>query len=486
MWDLLKGSTLLYENTTGKVAVGRRRYKDRLLRHTTEVTLFSHGDEDDDEQETEKEEEENELDYFNFKRFSILSLSSSSTKDHPRGTPRYSPSPSLASAAPSHRLTPPINVMRGDCPPIPLSGVMPRLDRLRIVLQDAYDYHLLFCPRLSKCPLLEGLEVDKLVILGARSPLVVLPICFPATHRSTPVTPSLLVNSSPLLRFSAELLDEDETLYLPGQRPGSAAPSIMTGKSSNTAKAGYTGYNKSTSSSGGLPFGLSELTIVMPSGRSYDAKDYEDYHHIFHHRHSVNSLTKFTVVFLSHPKPSTTISKPKSAITSQSNTSTKSKLKSKFSFGRSHNDTYNAAVDCGRNDQNHADNDDAPWQIAFYDSRPGNPNWTSYLNLAEDLTKSIISVPLETSIEIVGLENLDGELLNMGVGVMRAHRSGVIMQERIKRRIEVRLKAEGRDRDVGQKIGNTRFRDLNDWLIDGGRTELGKEGMKEYHDDADE
>ncbi|WVQ98016.1 hypothetical protein IAU59_005136 [Kwoniella sp. CBS 9459] len=479
MWALLKGSTLLYENTTGKGAVGRRRFKDRLLRHTTEVTLHSHGDEDQEE-----EQEQEEMDYFNLKRFSILPLSSSST----RGTPRHSPSPSLASVTPSHLLSPSLNVLPGDCPPIPLSGVMPRFDILRIVLQDAYDYHLLFCPRVSKCPLLEGLEVDRLVILGARSPLVVLPICFPATHRSMPVTPSIVVNSpaSPQLRSSAQLIEDNETLCVPGHRPGSATPSIMAGKSGHNANAKSSSGQKTKSSGGGLPFGLSELTIVMPSGRSYDAKDYEDYHHIFHHRHSVDCLTKFTIVFLSHPKAQP---KPVSTATAptEANAKAKSKLKSKFSFGKTHsdiehNETYNAAVDCTK-DRDHAHNENTPWQVAFYDSRPGNPNWTSYLNLAEDLTRAIISVPLETSVEIVGLENLDGELLNMGVGVMRDHRSGVIMQERIRRRIEVCLKAEGRDREVEQKIANTRFADLDDWLEGGGRGDLGEEGMKEYYGD---
>ncbi|OCF41671.1 hypothetical protein I317_04477 [Kwoniella heveanensis CBS 569] len=480
MWEILKGSTLLYENTTGKVAVGRRRFKDRLLRHTTEVTLLSHGDEEDEDQAEKKDEDEG-TDYFDLKRFSILSLSSSSTRASPRGTPKHSPSPSHASATPAHLLTPSINVMPGDCPPIPLNGVMPRLDTLRIVLQDAYDYHLLFCPRLSKCPLLEGLEVDRLVILGARSPLVVLPVCFPATHRSTPVTPSIMVNSSPQLRSSAELIDENETLSPPGQRPRSATPSIMTGRSGATTRSSYG--NKLGSSSGGLPFGLSELTIVMPSGRSYDVKDYEDYHHIFHHRHSVDCLTKFTIVFLSHPQAEAS-PKPPSATTAHAKAEPISKLKSIFGRSRNndHNDTYNAAVDCSNDHHDHAQNGNAPWQIAFYDSRPGNPNWTSYLNLAEDLTQAIISVPVETFIEIVGLENLDGELLNMGVGVMRDHRSGSIMQERIRRRIEVRLKAEGRDRDVRRKIGNTTFRDLDDWLGDGGKKDLGEEGMREYYD----
>ncbi|WVW78511.1 hypothetical protein I302_100466 [Kwoniella bestiolae CBS 10118] len=417
MWDKLVGSTLLYENTTGKIAIGRRRFKDRLLRHTQTITLHSHGD--DDDQDTDEEEEQE--DYFgNLKKLSILShthsRNSSSSSIFSFGK-RSTPSTPIIITPPA-----PQPIIPPSCPPVPLNGVMPRLSTLRIILADAYDYHLLFCPRFgSACPLLEGLELDKLIIIGARSPLVVLPTAFPATTIETNSPMGLTPNTSRR------------------NTPTTTSPALPTpplGAPTNTTKI---------KSSGGLPIGLSELTVILPTGRSYDSKDYEGYHNIFHYKKTLESISKLTIVFLT-------------SINHAQSQQTKSDRTNGYDRGQ----------------------DRSLWQVAFYSSRTYNPTWTSYLCLAEDLAKACLAVPLETQIEIVGIENIDGELLNMGINTLKERgKSGRIMQERIQRQIEVGLIASNRECNVGVKGRGLVFRELGEWLEKDGRRELGEEGLKE-------
>ncbi|WVQ69209.1 uncharacterized protein L199_007425 [Kwoniella botswanensis] len=414
MWDRLVGSTLLYENTTGKISIGRRRFKDRLLRHTDTITLHSHGDDDGDCQDSDSEETEDYLG--NLKRLSILSHSQSHSRNSSSSSvfsfgKRSNPTTPIL-------ITPPIS-----CPPVSLSGVMPRLSTLRIILADAYDYHLLFCPRFgSACPLLEGLELERLIIIGARSPLVVLPTAFPSTTIET---------SSPMG------LTPTMTRHTPTPTttsPALASPPMMGHINTVSTKI---------KSSGGLPIGLSELTIVLPTGRSYDSKDYEGYHNIFHYKKTLGSISKLTIVFLTSP----------------SSTSTSA----------------------GKGNGYRTEDKQSLWQVAFYSSRNYNPTWTSYLCLAEDLAKACLAVPLETTIEIVGMENIDGELLNMGIGTMKERgKSGMIMRERIKRQIEVRLIASNKEYEVNIKNQYLKFRDLDDWLDCGeGRRQLGEKGFEE-------
>ncbi|WWD07719.1 hypothetical protein V865_005821 [Kwoniella europaea PYCC6329] len=431
MWDRLVGSTLLYENTTGKISIGRRRFKDRLLRHTESITLHSHGDDDGDCQDSDSEEPE---DYFgNLKKLSILSHShsrnSSSSSIFSFGKRSNPTTPILITPPP-----PPAKALPISCPPVPLNGVMPRLSTLRIILADAYDYHLLFCPRFgSACPLLEGLELERLIIIGARSPLVVLPTAFPSTTIET---------SSPM-GLTATVTRHTPTPTTTS--PALASPPMMGHINTVSTKI---------KSSGGLPIGLSELTIVLPTGRSYDSKDYEGYRNIFHYKKTLESISKLTIVFLTSPT----------------------------SHGRSTQPEQ-------RNRYWNGDKQSL-WQVAFYSSRNYNPTWTSYLCLAEDLAKACLAVPLETTIEIVGMENIDGELLNMGIGTMKERgKSGMIMQERIKRQIEVRLIASNKEYEVNTKNQYLKFRDLDDWLDCGegrrqlgekGYEELGKEGYREF------
>ncbi|WRT64808.1 uncharacterized protein IL334_001744 [Kwoniella shivajii] len=422
MWKAFKGSTISYENQTGKIPVGKRRFKDRLLRHTKQVTLHSHGDDDDDDDDDEDENNsrmggdhdgaQKEEDYFgNFKQLNLLSHSRNSSVN----TIKTTPNP----ATPINTPTPNLDT----CPPISLNAIMPKLDTLRIILTDAFDYHLLFCPRYgTPCPLLEGgLKLNKLVVVGARSPLVVLPVAFPSHQISGPVNSSKL--TSPLLSPPSSYTSGHSHVY---------NHKFNTSTSSTSSTTPTT--QKSTN---GLPIGLQELVIILPSGRSYDAKDYEGYQHVFYHRENLNRIEKLSIVFLTSSSPSSGSVGPRNKRPS-------------------------------------------PWQIAFYDSRPASSSyWTSYLCLAEDITIAILAIPKEANIDIVGIENIDGELLNMGIGVMKDGRVGKVMEERLRRQMEIRLKAKGRDNEIEIRTKNLNIRTLKDWLIDDGKEDLGEEGLRE-------
>ncbi|KAK8847374.1 hypothetical protein IAR55_005232 [Kwoniella newhampshirensis] len=360
---LLDGSGVVHEAVTGKVAVGRRRFKDRLLKFTGDVTLLSHGDDDDDE-------------------------------DGEDGVEIW------------------------ECPPVSLKVLTPRLKTLRIILADEFDYHLTFCPRYPHhCPLLLDLDhvVDRLIVLGARSPLVVLPTAFPTYTSSTPTTPtSASLSNKDDLRMN---MDMDRTLTRsPPLTSTTPRPSSRNGGGRHGSS-----HNGAVRYRSALPRGLSELFIVLPTGLSYDAKDYSDHHHAFHKRKTLDDLQRLTIIF-SVPNP------------------------------------YK------------------PWQTAYYDSRQ-DPNWTSYLNLCEDLAETCLAVPDETKVIVVGVENMDGELLNMGVGVMREgkRKVGQIMEERVRRRMEVRLRAKGREEEVGRRNDSVLFMDLAEWMRSEGQQILGEE-----------
>ncbi|WWC59300.1 uncharacterized protein I303_101851 [Kwoniella dejecticola CBS 10117] len=398
MVEKLKGSTILYENTTRKVAVGRKRFKDRLLRHTEQVTLHSHGDDNDNDDEDQTQEEE---DYFgNFSRLSIFSNNN--------GHSRSSSTSSIFSFGKSKsNPTTPVEIPLG-CPHVSLSEMMPRLKTLRIILADAFDYHLLFCPRFnSPCPLLEGLEIEKLVVVGARSPLVVLPNSFPSTTSLT-TTPTL--TTAPF-----------------------ADPNLLTPPITSP------GVTKKIRSTGGLPIGLKELTIVVPTGRSYDLKDYEGYENIFTNKRTLDTIMRITLVFLTVNTPTP---------------------ESKFSRSKSEAQGL--------------------WQIAYYNSRQS-PYATSFSSLIEDLVRVITSLPLTAEIEIVGIENFDGELLNMGIGIMKQGKNKIrsIIEDRIRNQLYVRLIAKNRQSQVNAVNEKVVFTDLHDWLQDKGNAELGDHGFEE-------
>ncbi|WWD21466.1 hypothetical protein CI109_105952 [Kwoniella shandongensis] len=375
---VLSGSAVVHEAVTGKVAVGRKKFKDRLLKLTQEVTLLSHGDDDDDESDDERG----------------------------RGKEIW------------------------ECPPLSLSALTPKMKTLRIVLADEFDYHLTFCPRYPHhCPLLLDLDyrIDRMIILGARSPLVVLPTAFP-NYTSSPTTSlSLPISPTHTTTFSrtstrstpppSTIIDGDSTLTLTlddvdnrgGGREGHGRHSA----------SGHHG-NGTFGGRSALPKGILDLYVVLPTGQSYDAKDYQDHHHAFHKYKTLSDLQRLTIVF-STPTP------------------------------------YK------------------PWQIAYYDSRQ-DPTWTSYLNLAEDIAETCLSVPGETEVRVVGVENMDGELLNMGVGVMQQgkERVGKIMEERVRRRMEVRLRAKGREEEVGKRAERVRFVRLQEWMEEEGTEVLGE------------
>ncbi|WWC86951.1 uncharacterized protein L201_001832 [Kwoniella dendrophila CBS 6074] len=401
MWEKMIGSTILYENFTGKILIGRRKFKDRLLRYTNEVTLYSHGDDED-----ENGEDVNDEDYFgNFNRLSIFSQKSSSHSRNSSSSsifafnkPRSNPTtPVMPSPSPDKPLI---------CPPVSLNSVMPRLRILRIVLSDEFDYHLLFCPRYCQtCPLLEGLSnsnsnsnLEKLVIIGARSPLVVLPTAF-SSGTSSSTTPLLTPPTSP-------------NLY----------PVIPRSKST-----------------GGLPLGLSELTIVLPTGKSYDSKDYEGYQSIFQNKKVLGTIEKLNIVFL-------------------------------ISLKGQNGDIIQQSYD----EEDDDNEEDIVWQIAYYNSRSAIDK-TSYIALADDLVECCLSLPLETEIDIIGIENLDSKNLNINANYRGHIHNKVknIMEDRIRRQIEIRLKSKNKQDLIHERNKRINFLNLQNWLKVHGKEELG-------------
>ncbi|ODN94366.1 hypothetical protein L198_05225 [Cryptococcus wingfieldii CBS 7118] len=411
MQDVLRGSVIVHEAATGMVTGGRKRFKDRLLKRVSEVTVWSHGEDDDDDE----------------------------------------PSPPC-------------------CPPVTLNYLLPKLDSLRIVLGEAFDYHMTFCPRYPPtCPMFRDLVVEKLVILGARSPMPVLPLAFPHKYYNTPTTPttpgSVGTGSSvgttspntPLIAVTEgegedDHLANDPLLLVPNANPSNvsalyraSANSFLpansffppTGKHhTRTAslappaqvlpkiKNGHTRNTSLPKSLSSLPLPsppatntthsprlppCQELTIVMPTGLSYDAKDYQPYSHCFRHRKTLLTLERFVLVFYSPPK-----------------------------LGR-------------------------PWQIAFYNARKDGSS-TSYVSLVDDVAGTCLAVPFRTEIEIVGTETMDGELLNMGLNTMRTGKVGKVMQDRLRSRIETKWYAEGMKGDVKDRLRRVRFRTLGEWL----------------------
>ncbi|WWC67902.1 uncharacterized protein I206_101820 [Kwoniella pini CBS 10737] len=370
MFEKLKDSTILYENITGKITVGRKKFKDRLLKHTEEVTLHSHGDDNCNEEEEEEKNEKLSL-FLENKNHQRSSSSSCSNSFNYKSKSRTNTLIEI-----------PIN-----CPNVSLNEIMPRLKILRIILADEFDYHLLFCPKFnSPCPLLKNLKIEKLIIIGARSPLVVLPNSFPSTITfTTPNSPPIQLNS-----------------------------------------------NKKIKSTGGLPIGLKELTIILPTGRSYDLKDYEGFENIFNNNnnHSLNSIKKISIIFLTNNKRNL-------------------------------------------------------WQIAFYNSRD-----IKYLNsfssLIEDLIKIIISLPLNSSnlnlnLNIIGIENFDGELFNMGIGIMKKGKENLknFIIEKIKNQLYIKLVKKNKQNQINEIFNKINFINLDDWLENDGNKELGDNGFKE-------
>ncbi|WVN89465.1 uncharacterized protein L203_104688 [Cryptococcus depauperatus CBS 7841] len=374
-FPILKGSSAMEEAMSGKVLVGRKKFKDRLLKHVGRATIYSHDDMDDSEHACQGPQEL--------------------------------------------------------CPPLALCSLMPRLRTLRIVLANAYDYHTTFCSRYPHhCPLLFDLAIEKLVILGARSPLPVLPLAFP-NKTSSSTTP--IVNTENLPVPVIESLPSQSALSLQlGHAKSSSLSLVSLAKPKHPIIKSHSRTPSAISLSkqlGPLPTPapppaithsprlppLCELTIVMPTGLSYDAKDYQPYSHCFRHKKTMLSLQRLTIVF------------------------------------------YVPRESC------------EPWKTAFYDARRGN-SWTSYLNLADDLASAALAVPLQTFTTIVGTENLDGELLNMGVNVMRERRVGEVMQNRVISRIETKWRAEGGGSgetgtlELREKIDKVNFVRFDEWL----------------------
>ncbi|WVQ83337.1 hypothetical protein IAT38_005476 [Cryptococcus sp. DSM 104549] len=367
---VLYGSTIVHEAVTGKVAVGRKRFKDRLLKHVGAVTLLSHGEDDDDDDEEANRE--------------------------------------------GCREAPPC------CPPVPLSVLMPKLELLRVVLSDDFDYHCMFCPRYPRqCPLLVDLSVDKLVILGARTPLVVLPIAFPSNASA----PSTAANTPPLLS-SPTMSAVDLPTKTKHHHHGHLHPPLLpTSTISSTCSSRSGKKTPPRLSLPPLPLPLppppshshhsprlpqlQDLTIVLPTGLSYDAKDYTPYSHVFRHKRNIASIRRLAIIFYTRPR--------------------------------------------------------RPWQTAFYDARRGN-YWTSFMSLCEDMADAALAVPPEAEVVIVGVEGMDGELLNMGIGAMREGRVGGIVEDAIRRRIEVKGVAGGMGERVLGRVAKVKFVKLKTYV----------------------
>lgn len=397
---IFRGSAVVHEAATGKVAVGRKKFKDRLLKHTRQVTLYSHGDDEDEDQ--------------------VLNDTA--------------------------------------CPPTPLNTVMPKLDTLRVVLADAFDYHMTFCPRYPHhCPLLKELSIEKLVILGARTPLVVLPLAFP-NKTSQPTTPVGMETVSsylsvPALEVAPSIASSTTTTTPPSHgnhstfsliphRNHSRNPSVtltFTPPSNQTSQSGKTPSRapspSNTHHSPRLP-PLSELTIVMPTGLSYDAKDYQPHSHCFRHKRTLATIEKVSIVFYT-PSPAS----------------------GKKTWGKEQEQTQTQAQ--------------RPWQTAFY--LGGNSNsMTSYISLAEDIAETVLSLPSATEIFVVGCETLDGELFNMGMNTMQEGKKkvGRVMRETICGRLEAKWWASREKGDVKKVVGKVRFFELEEWLERGGREDV--------------
>ncbi|WVQ76062.1 hypothetical protein IAR50_005699 [Cryptococcus sp. DSM 104548] len=411
MQDVLNGSVIVHEAASGKVAGGRKRFKDRLLKHVREVTVWSHGDDDDDDE----------------------------------------PSPPC-------------------CPPVAVNYLLPKLDSLKIVLAEAFDYHMTFCPRYPPtCPMFRDLVVEKLVILGARSPMPVLPLAFPHKYYNTPGTPGTPGSTgggsagttsphTPLIAVTEgegedDHLADDPLLLVPNANPSNVsalyrasansflpAHSFFPPMGKHHARAASlappttpvpkmikNGHTRNTSlpkSFTSLPLPsppathtthsprlppCQDLTIVMPTGLSYDAKDYQPYSHCFRHKKTLLTLERLVLVFYSPPK-----------------------------IGR-------------------------PWQIAFYNARKDGSS-TSFVSLVDDVAGTCLAVPFRTEVEIVGTETMDGELLNMGLNTMRNGKAGKVMQDRVRSKIETKWYAEGVKGDVKDRLRRVRFRTLEEWL----------------------
>ncbi|XAO21294.1 hypothetical protein I312_100043 [Cryptococcus bacillisporus CA1280] len=412
--QVFRGSAVVHEAVTGKVAVGRKKFKDRLLKHTRQVTLYSHGD----------DEEEDQV-------------------------------PNCTA-----------------CPPTPLSTVMPRFDILRVVLADAFDYHMTFCPRYPHhCPLLKELNIEKLVILGARTPLVVLPLAFPNKTTSQQTTPAGLERVPSYL--SVDTLD--------------GAPSVISSISTTPSSHGHHSTfssfiphrNHSRDSSlnlclvsasnhinqGGrtppraqspgnvhhsprLP-PLRELTIVMPTGLSYDVKDYQPHSHCFRHKRTLTSIETVSIVFYTPSPP----------------------LSGREKKSRGKGQTQQVQTQ-------------RPWQTAFYQG--GNYNsMTSYISLADDIAETVLSLPSTTEILIIGCETLDGDLFNMGINAMQGGKNkvGRLMREKICGRVEARWWANREKGDVGKVVEKMRFLELEEWLEGDGREDVDGWDLNKWAED---
>ncbi|OWZ76140.1 hypothetical protein C366_05619 [Cryptococcus neoformans Tu401-1] len=414
---VFRGSAVVHEAATGKVAVGRKKFKDRLLKRTRQVTLYSHGDDEDEDQ--------------------VLS-----------GTA---------------------------CPPTPLNTVMPKLHTLRIVLADAFDYHMTFCPRYPhRCPLLKELSIEKLVILGARTPLVVLPLAFP-DKTSQPTTPVGIETVSsylsvPTLEVAPSIASSTTTSTPPfhgnhstfsliPHRNHSRNPSVnlsLAPPSSQTKQDRKTPPRAPSPSnthhhSPRLP-PLSELTIVMPTGLSYDVKDYQPHSHCFRHKRTLASIEKVSIVFYTPPPPPAAYGK---------------KTREK---GREQIQTQTQR----------------PWQTAFYLGENSN-SMTSYISLADDIAETVLSLPSTTEIFIVGCETLDGELFNMGMNTMQEgkRKVGRVMREKICGRVEAKWWASREKGDVRKVVGKIRFLELEEWLEGDGKGDVDGWDLDKWAEDAE-